>query len=126
MKILWNSRFLSSEPLGGISSLPVIGENVQNASSTSSSAGSNSKSDHVKQKVHKRPKRRIFIAIHSTPEYLKTRGQAIKDSWLQEIDERIATVRFISAPLEGFPTFTLPDVNDYDYPPQKKSFKDKG
>lgn len=70
-------------------------------------------------------KKRIFIAIHSTPEYLKSRGQAIKDSWLQEIDERIATVRFISAPLEGFPTFTLPDVNDYDYPPQKKSFKDR-
>ncbi|CAG5110607.1 Oidioi.mRNA.OKI2018_I69.chr2.g4991.t1.cds [Oikopleura dioica] len=103
------------------SRLPVIGEEVKNSSA--SGAGSNSKSDHVKQKVHKRPKRRIFIAIHSTPEYLKTRGQAIKDSWLQEIDERIATVRFISAPLEGFPTFTLPDVNDYDYPPQKKSFK---
>jgi hypothetical protein len=77
----------------------------------------------ILQEPKKESKKKIFIAIHSTPRYLETRGDAIRSTWLNEIDPEIATVKFISGPVAGFPTLTLPGVNDYDYPPQKKTFK---
>ncbi|CAG5110184.1 Oidioi.mRNA.OKI2018_I69.chr2.g4611.t1.cds [Oikopleura dioica] len=91
--------------------------------SNSQSSSEENNFDRIRQEIGGKRKKRVFIAIHSTPDYLLTRGQAIKDTWLQEIDPRIATVRFISSPVPGFPTLTLPGVDDYAYPPQKKSFK---
>ena len=60
----------------------------------------------------------------TTPEYLKTRGAAIKETWLKEIDKDEATLRFFSSSIEGFEELTTTlSVDDYVYPPQEKSFR---
>ena len=54
--------------------------------------------------------------------YLPTRGKAIQSSWLNEVDHRLADVKFFADYTEGYSTVQLPKVNDSQYPPQRKSF----
>lgn len=54
--------------------------------------------------------------------YLPTRGKAIQTSWLNEVDSKVADVKFFADYTEGYSTIQLPKVNDSQYPPQRKSF----
>ena len=61
----------------------------------------------------------------STKELLQTRGNAIYETWLKEIDPSLADVIFFSDPVdppEKFRTVKLKNVKDNEYPPQRKSF----
>ena len=71
-----------------------------------------------------RRRKRLLIGIMSTRDLLKSRGQAIYETWLREIDPNLADVIFF-AENDGdkrFRTVQLKNVNDNEYPPQRKSF----
>ena len=67
-------------------------------------------------------RKRVLIGIMSSKLYLPTRGKAIQSSWLNEVDHRLADVKFFADYTEGYSTVQLPKVNDSQYPPQRKSF----
>ena len=60
----------------------------------------------------------------STKDLLETRGHAIYETWLQEIDPRLADVTFFADPIESskLNIVKLKNVKDKEYPPQRKSF----
>ena len=66
----------------------------------------------------------ILIGIYSTEDLLKTRGRAILDTWYNSVDKKKAEIVFFAnATVENMKIVKLPGVSDYDYPPQKKSFR---
>ena len=52
-------------------------------------------------------RKRIFVAILSSKSYLRTRGDAIRSTWLKEIPTALADVVFFAEKSDGFHTIQV-------------------
>ena len=71
------------------------------------------------------PRKLLYIGVISSAKYLPTRGVGIYQTWGKEI---LPDMHFFSAPPEDpnlsyLPVITLPEINDTQYPPQKKVYR---
>ena len=71
------------------------------------------------------PRSLLYIGVISSAKYLPTRAVGIYKTWGKEI---LPHLHFYSAPPEDetlnyLPVVTLPEINDTQYPPQKKVYR---
>lgn len=71
------------------------------------------------------PRKPLYIGVISSAKYLPTRAVGIYKTWGRDI---LPHMHFYSAPpadpaLNYLPIVTLPDINDTQYPPQKKVYR---
>ena len=58
-------------------------------------------------------RKRVLIGVMSSKLYLPTRGKAIRSSWMNEIDYRLADVKFFADYTEGYPTVQVKNTTLY-------------
>ena len=58
-------------------------------------------------------RKRVLIGVMSSNLYLPTRGKAIRSSWMNEIDYRLADVKFFADYTEGYSTVQVNNTVPY-------------
>ena len=58
-------------------------------------------------------RKRVLIGVMSSKLYLPKRGKAIKSSWMNEIDYRLADVKFFADYTEGYSTVQVKKTVPY-------------
>ena len=54
--------------------------------------------------MEKPTRKRVLIGVLSSKFYLPTRGKAIQSTWLKEVDQSLADVKFFSENNDDYPT----------------------
>ena len=81
----------------------------------------------LQQRIKSHPEiPKLLIGLYSNEKNMESRGRAIQATWMRQNSSYWRVIVFAKIPeskkLPGFSYIALSNVDDYQYPPQKKSF----